>query len=64
VNEKFNMFVDSRNKKLNKFSNLEGTWTEDPEQIEEYISLLEGEEKKLAVKRFISEEFWGLYGVK
>jgi hypothetical protein len=63
VNEKFSMFVDSRNKRLNKFADLEGTWTEDPEQIEEYISLLEGEERVLAVKRFISEEFWRLYGV-
>lgn len=53
------MQVDPSNRKLNKFENLEGSWTEDPEQIEEYIDSLEGEEKKLAIKRFRAKEFWG-----
>ncbi len=45
--------------KMNKFADLEGKWTEDPEQIEEYIESLEGEEKKVAIKRFRAKEFWG-----
>lgn len=57
----FNMYLNPKNRKMNKFADLNGAWTEDPEQIEEYIALLKGEEKMEAVRKFISKEFWHLY---
>lgn len=59
----FTMHLNPKNRKMNKFADLNGAWTEDPEQIEEYIALLSGDEKAIAVRRFISKEFWHLYGV-